>query len=179
MFYSAVQKKVISRVVLSCLSLLPLSAASVILLSLSLTPSAPLTFKSHSSSRSLTPLYNRVRTGGVVCVCLWVGGPRFAAPVRLSLIAGVVLLKSSRKPSGAGGGKLNKHHPSKVFPLRAVVRLPCLPATQLSSAPGEPCGTTHSFSEGTEGGLGRRAMVEHRGEKENADRVVLCEHGGE
>lgn len=71
-FYSAVQKKVIPRVVLSSLCLLLLSAACVILLSLSLTPSAPLTFKSHSSSRSLTPLYNRVWLGGG-CVCV-VGG---------------------------------------------------------------------------------------------------------
>lgn len=80
-------------------------------------------------------------SGGWSVLCL-------AALVWLSLIAGVVVLKSSREPHRASGGKLNKHHPSGVLPLRAAVSLPCLPATQLSSAPGEPYGTTHLSSGG-------------------------------
>lgn len=73
----------------------------------------------------------------------------------LSLIAGVVVLKSSGEPHRAGRVKLNKHHPSGELPLRAAVSLPCLPATQLSSSPREPSGTTHLSSGGS-------VMVQHR-----------------
>lgn len=90
----------------------------------------------------------KLRGGRFVCVCVCVWSV-------LSLIAGVVVLKSSGEPHRAGGVKLNKHHPSGELPLRAAVSLPCLPATQLSSSPREPSGTTHLSS----GGSG---MVEHR-----------------
>lgn len=89
-------------------------------------------------------------------MCVYGGwsAPCLVALVRLSLIAGVVVLKSSGEPRGADGGKLNKHHPSGVLPLREADSLPCLPATQLPSAPGEPYGTTHPSSGGRGGAMG-------------------------
>lgn len=78
-FYSARQKnQATPRLLLSCLSQYPLNPASVILPSLSLTPSVPLTFPSHSSH--LLSYFSFLSVmgfgavedwGGMLCVCLW------------------------------------------------------------------------------------------------------------
>ncbi len=108
-----------------------------------------------------------------VCVCGGWSTPCIAALVRLSLIAGVVVLKSSAEPHGAGGGKLNKHHP----------RQECFHSEQLSACPvyllhnyHPPQGNSmeqHNHPLGDEEGP-RRRRDGRIPQREIADRILLC-----
>ncbi len=130
-FYSARQKnQATPRLLLSWLSQYPLNPASVILPSLSLTPSVPLTFPSHSSHLLSYFSFLSVMGFGAVedwgemlCVCLW-------------WVVRAVHRRSGQAESNcrccgakvirrAGRGKLNKHHP----------RQECFHSEQLSACP--------------------------------------------
>ncbi len=166
-FYSARQKnQATPRLLLSWLSQYPLNPASVILPSLSLTPSVPLTFPSHSSHLlSYFSFLSVMGFGAVedwgemlcVCVCLWwvvraVHRRSGQAESNCRCCGAKVIRRATR----SRWGKIEQASPpSGVLPLRAAVSLPCLPATQLSSAPGELYGTTQPSSGGREGATGK------------------------